>query len=224
MCGICAIITPYAANLSNHSPQASTPGTNATPGLSPGIDSPSSTTGSERDPTTPAASSPNLNLLQFKYEDKRPKGPDAEPPYTDIQRPTLSSRSRSRAPESRTSSQGHPAGKVLVDQESKRSGLNESFIVETDSAERAATQGKDAVKLASARNPSEIAVVEAPVEEHVSPYRKRLEGELLCSLENLAHRGPDGKGVWVSEDCRVALGHVRFVLPHSPWKVRSRER
>lgn len=105
----------------------------------------------------------------------------------------------------------------------------QSVWVDTARAEQAAQEGKDpavastAVPSASSSSctspsgtpssmptPSEtttpptIAAVEPS-----SPYRIRLENELLQSLETIAHRGPDGKGVWIGEDCRVALGHVR---------------
>ena len=31
-------------------------------------------------------------------------------------------------------------------------------------------------------------------------------------LKNIAHRGPDGSGKWLSEDGRVGLGHVRLSI------------
>lgn len=90
--------------------------------------------------------------------------------------------------------------------------------VKTQRAERAVQAGEDPVELSSV-SPS-INSLESPGKTNdvhdetnhdstPSPYRKRLEGELLASLETIAHRGPDGKGVWVGSDCRVALGHVR---------------
>jgi asparagine synthase (glutamine-hydrolysing) len=34
--------------------------------------------------------------------------------------------------------------------------------------------------------------------------------ELARALEAIAHRGPDGRGVWTAEDRRAAIGHVRL--------------
>ncbi|KAK6389737.1 hypothetical protein LTR65_006219 [Meristemomyces frigidus] len=42
--------------------------------------------------------------------------------------------------------------------------------------------------------------------------RERLEEELKASLEQIRHRGPDATGTWISDDCRVALGHVRLSI------------
>lgn len=36
-----------------------------------------------------------------------------------------------------------------------------------------------------------------------SPGRNGLEKELLASLEQIRHRGPDATGTWISDDCRV---------------------
>ena len=36
--------------------------------------------------------------------------------------------------------------------------------------------------------------------------------ELDAALDAISHRGPDGRGVWTSQDRRVALGHVRLAL------------
>lgn len=38
------------------------------------------------------------------------------------------------------------------------------------------------------------------------------EGRLTRSLDALDHRGPDGRGVWVSSDRSVALGHRRLAI------------
>ncbi|KAK5108043.1 hypothetical protein LTR62_008817 [Meristemomyces frigidus] len=42
--------------------------------------------------------------------------------------------------------------------------------------------------------------------------RARLEEELDRSLQQIVHRGPDSCGNWISDDCRVALGHVRLSI------------
>jgi hypothetical protein len=104
-----------------------------------------------------------------------------------------------------------------------------SVWVDTARAEQAAQEGKDpavastAVPSASSSSctspsgtpssmPTQSETATPPTTsatEPSSPYRIRLENELLQSLETIAHRGPDGKGVWIGEDCRVALGHVR---------------
>jgi hypothetical protein len=105
----------------------------------------------------------------------------------------------------------------------------QSVWVDTARAEQAAQEGKDpAVASAtvlsdstsasgspsgtSSAMPTQSETATPPTTattESSSPYRIRLENELLQSLETIAHRGPDGKGVWIGEDCRVALGHVR---------------
>jgi hypothetical protein len=104
-----------------------------------------------------------------------------------------------------------------------------SVWVDTARAEQAAQEGKDpavastgvlsASSSATASPPGTLSAMPPQSEtatspttaatEPSSPYRIRLENELLQSLETIAHRGPDGKGVWIGEDCRVALGHVR---------------
>ena len=45
-----------------------------------------------------------------------------------------------------------------------------------------------------------------------APLAREREGEEVMSraLESIAHRGPDGRGVWSSRDGRVRLGHVRL--------------
>ncbi|KAK5265284.1 hypothetical protein LTR96_009186 [Exophiala xenobiotica] len=40
--------------------------------------------------------------------------------------------------------------------------------------------------------------------------KKKIEGRLSNSLEQIRHRGPDSTGTWISQDGRVALGHVRL--------------
>ncbi|KAK6371542.1 hypothetical protein LTS17_008793 [Exophiala oligosperma] len=40
--------------------------------------------------------------------------------------------------------------------------------------------------------------------------KKSIEDKLRKSLEQIRHRGPDSTGTWISEDGRVALGHVRL--------------
>ena len=35
------------------------------------------------------------------------------------------------------------------------------------------------------------------------PKREHLKEELHASLEQIRHRGPDGTGDWISDDCRV---------------------
>ncbi|KAI7491065.1 asparagine synthase [Hortaea werneckii] len=44
------------------------------------------------------------------------------------------------------------------------------------------------------------------------PKRDYLRKELHESLEQIRHRGPDATGDWISDDCRVALGHVRLSI------------
>jgi hypothetical protein len=105
----------------------------------------------------------------------------------------------------------------------------QSVWVDTARAEQAAQEGKDpavaSTAVPSASLPASASPSDTPssdsaqsetatplitaATEPSSPYRIRLENELLQSLETIAHRGPDGKGVWIGEDCRVALGHVR---------------
>ncbi|KAJ9609340.1 hypothetical protein H2200_005667 [Cladophialophora chaetospira] len=40
--------------------------------------------------------------------------------------------------------------------------------------------------------------------------KRHIEERLAQSLEQIRHRGPDSTGTWISEDGRVALGHVRL--------------
>lgn len=42
--------------------------------------------------------------------------------------------------------------------------------------------------------------------------RTQLSQELSASLEAIKHRGPDSRGQWISDDNRVALGHVRLAI------------
>ncbi|KAH9828479.1 asparagine synthase [Teratosphaeria destructans] len=44
------------------------------------------------------------------------------------------------------------------------------------------------------------------------PHRSKLDQDLRASLEQIRHRGPDATGTWISDDCRVALGHVRLSI------------
>ncbi|KAK4554227.1 hypothetical protein LTR86_008755 [Recurvomyces mirabilis] len=46
----------------------------------------------------------------------------------------------------------------------------------------------------------------------ITTERARLENELDQSLQQIVHRGPDSCGNWISDDCRVALGHVRLSI------------
>lgn len=39
--------------------------------------------------------------------------------------------------------------------------------------------------------------------EASAAYRVTLERELKQSLERISHRGPDGQGIWISDDARV---------------------
>ena len=41
---------------------------------------------------------------------------------------------------------------------------------------------------------------------------EQLNSEVTYGLERIRHRGPDGSGKWVSDDGRVALGHVRLSI------------
>ncbi|KAM4057774.1 asparagine synthase domain-containing protein [Hirsutella rhossiliensis] len=45
-----------------------------------------------------------------------------------------------------------------------------------------------------------------------SDVRSKIVRELDESLEMIAHRGPDSRGQWISEDGRVALGHCRLAI------------
>jgi len=40
--------------------------------------------------------------------------------------------------------------------------------------------------------------------------RKKMETMLDIGMERINHRGPDGRGMWLSESSQVALGHVRL--------------
>ncbi|OQO14973.1 hypothetical protein B0A48_00355 [Cryoendolithus antarcticus] len=42
--------------------------------------------------------------------------------------------------------------------------------------------------------------------------RKKIVTELNESLDKIQHRGPDARGHWLSDDNRVALGHVRLAI------------
>ncbi|CAI6289712.1 unnamed protein product [Periconia digitata] len=42
--------------------------------------------------------------------------------------------------------------------------------------------------------------------------RERLTQAIDQSLDYIKHRGPDSKGFWISEHCRVALGHNRLAI------------
>jgi asparagine synthase (glutamine-hydrolysing) len=46
----------------------------------------------------------------------------------------------------------------------------------------------------------------------ISPETSVSERDLWPALEVIRHRGPDGAGVWVASDGRVALGHVRLAI------------
>lgn len=269
MCGICAIITPYGADLVDpelgrtDEPDAVTsssqrPASHLTASTSPNAQASTQISGNSNgllhpaSPTTPpstSSSSTHLNLYaaSFRYKDARPRTPGSEPPYTEIQRPRSISRSRSRLEEHRSARiKADGAGEGVVNGNGEGNGkVNEtgngngtgsagardpgeqSVWVDTTRAEQAAQEGKDPV-LSSSTAPSSSPPTSAsgtplshPAQSDIttppttaatepsSPYRIRLENELLQSLETIAHRGPDGKGVWIGEDCRVALGHVR---------------
>ena len=227
MCGICAIITPYDVKLVDPSSPI------RTPELSPDTDptstsagdptsTPSSNSGFDKDlandgTTTRDSSHLNLYAASFKYKDARPRLVGSEPPYTEIQRPRSVSRSRPGSVVPRADEQGaHGLG---LDEASEGNGVKDgdkrdpgekSVWVDTARAESAAKNGQDPALSSMSSTAADVNHTQGP---HASTeYRTRLENELLCSLETIAHRGPDGKGVWVGEDCRVALGHVRQVV------------
>jgi asparagine synthase (glutamine-hydrolysing) len=46
------------------------------------------------------------------------------------------------------------------------------------------------------------------------------------ALDRLRHRGPDGRGTWLSSDCQIALGHVRLAVidpGNSPQPIASED-
>ncbi|KAL9611160.1 MAG: hypothetical protein Q9167_004182 [Letrouitia subvulpina] len=47
------------------------------------------------------------------------------------------------------------------------------------------------------------------VSDHI---RSKISRELDQSLDMIAHRGPDSRGIWISEDNRVALSHCRLAI------------
>jgi hypothetical protein len=49
-------------------------------------------------------------------------------------------------------------------------------------------------------------------------YRDTLERELKQSLERIEHRGPDGQGIWISDDARVGESSVDSVSAPRPKK------
>ncbi|MEM6568780.1 MAG: asparagine synthase (glutamine-hydrolyzing), partial [Planctomycetota bacterium] len=55
-----------------------------------------------------------------------------------------------------------------------------------------------------------VAVVEPPGRR--APAQDAAETPLEQAVDALAHRGPDGRGAWVSADGRVALGHTRLAI------------
>lgn len=260
MCGICAIITPYNAQLQAPTLTTPTPDPSTEPVIDHSqttrrIDTPPnvnpSDLGSEgqyQDHPTPLGTLPTLTpssceeqddgsvvpnpnpthltqyAAQFKYHDARPRRSNFEAPYTEIQRPRPRSTSMlgSREQPDDEGGWGETGTGDLRDEEV------EGYWVRTEGAERAVEMGQDPVGLLGGSGMTTPTSTDFPTtpttatqpttngDPHdstpkppVSPYRKRLEGELLASLETIAHRGPDGKGVWVGSDCRVALGHVR---------------
>ncbi|KAF8157456.1 putative asparagine synthase [Mycena galopus ATCC 62051] len=46
----------------------------------------------------------------------------------------------------------------------------------------------------------------------VRPTTSALQAELEVSLESIKHRGPDSRGIYISPDVRVGLGHVRLSI------------
>ncbi|KAF2720885.1 putative asparagine synthetase [Polychaeton citri CBS 116435] len=47
---------------------------------------------------------------------------------------------------------------------------------------------------------------------HGQKENSQLEEDVDASLDMIRHRGPDARGIWVSKDCHVALGHVRLSI------------
>ncbi|KAF2759253.1 asparagine synthase [Pseudovirgaria hyperparasitica] len=66
-----------------------------------------------------------------------------------------------------------------------------------------------AVTLKSATRNGRAAVY---AQDHLATERTYLSDRLNESLEKIKHRGPDARGQWISDDCRVALGHNRLSI------------
>lgn len=41
-------------------------------------------------------------------------------------------------------------------------------------------------------------------------YRTRLHEQMQASLDKIEHRGPDGRGVWISADARVGTAFIPY--------------
>jgi len=214
MCGICAIITPYNVHLDG-GPSSVDPavvGPQAPSQAGRRTDTPPNVNDDDDlEPDSEPTSTTSAYPSRFKYQDARPKKSDAQPPYTEIQRPISAG---SPGP-----SKGGPqvAEQITRDVDSGIRGSDgvrakvkdlrddsvDGYWVKTKP-----TTGTTNTTTTNGDHPHATPTA-ADEDNSASPYRKRLEDELLASLESIAHRGPDGKGIWVGSDCRVALGHVR---------------
>ena len=215
MCGICAIITPYNVHLDGGLSSSDPVVVDHAQQPTKRIDTPPNVNDDDPDLDDPIATSTTSTSTaypsRFKYQDARPKKSDAQPPYTEIQRPISAG------------SPGTSKGDPQVDEQITRdvdSGIRGSDGVKAkvrdlrdDSVDgywvkTKPTTGTTNTTTTNGDHPHATPTA-ADEDNSASPYRKRLEDELLASLESIAHRGPDGKGIWVGSDCRVALGHVR---------------
>lgn len=46
--------------------------------------------------------------------------------------------------------------------------------------------------------------------------RADLETKLSASLDLIAHRGPDARGIWINDDASVGMSNSRIHLPSTP--------